>query len=76
MTLARAGENDDALDAFRRVVRLQPAEPRGHFNLAVQLERMGQRDEALPVYRHFLSIAPEDAFAGERSRAEQALRNQ
>jgi hypothetical protein len=37
---------------------------------------MGQRDEALPVYRHFLSIAPEDAFAGERSRAEQALRNQ
>jgi len=74
MTLARGGKNEEALQAFRKVLELDPTEPRGIFNLAVQLDRTGARDEAIELYRRFLEISIEDVFPRERARAREALR--
>jgi Flp pilus assembly protein TadD len=74
MTLARAGRNQEALQAFRKVAELDPTEPRGIFNLAVQLDRTGSRDEAAERYRRFLEISTEAEFPRERARAREALK--
>jgi len=50
------------------------AEPRGIFNLAVQLDRTGARGEALELYRRFLEISTDAEFPRERARAREALK--
>jgi Flp pilus assembly protein TadD len=74
MSLARAGKSQEALDAFRKVVELDPEEPGGLFNLAVQLERTGAREEALGLYRRFLEVGTDPKFSRERARAMEALK--
>ena len=74
MSLARGGRDDEALQAFRKVVELDREEPRGFFNLAVELDRTGARDEALALYRRFLDISTDAEFPRERARAGEALK--
>jgi tetratricopeptide (TPR) repeat protein len=46
--LARLGRNDEAMQAFRKVVELEPTHLHARFYLAVLLEGAGKRAEALP----------------------------
>ena len=73
MTLARMGRNEEALQAFSKVVGIDPEGARGYFNLAVQLERMDRTEEALSAYERFMSLSSEELFPRERQRASSAI---
>ena len=73
MALAVAGRNDEALAAFRDVVRIEPMMAPGFLNLAIHLERMKRFPEALQAYRKFMELSSEEEFAQLRARAEAAI---
>jgi arylsulfatase A-like enzyme/Flp pilus assembly protein TadD len=74
MALAMAGKNEEALAAFRDVVRLAPGMAPGYLNLAIHLERMKLFPEALEAYRKFLDLSSEDEFARQRELAAAAIK--
>ncbi len=74
MALAAAGENEEALAAFRDAVRIAPEMAPSYLNLAVHLERMKRYPEALEVYRRFLDLSTEDEFARQRQAATAAIK--
>ena len=73
MSYVSLGRNTDASEVFRSAVQLYPKEARGHFNLAVQLERMEQNQEALAAYKTFMSFSTDEELPRERTRARAAI---
>lgn len=61
MTLGAAGRHEEALGAFREVVRLKPDFAGGHQNLGVGLASLGRWEEALQAYQAALRLAPDFA---------------
>ena len=74
MALAMEGKNEEALAAFRDVVRLEPEMAPGYLNLAVHLERMQHFPEALETYQKFLDLSSEGEFPRERRHATAAIK--
>jgi arylsulfatase A-like enzyme/Tfp pilus assembly protein PilF len=74
MVFAMEGKNDEALAAFRDVVRIAPGMSPGYLNLAVHLERMHRFPEAVKAYKIFITLSSEDEFARERKRAADAVK--
>jgi len=75
--LARAGRDEDALDAYAAVIELEPAHPNVHYNRANALARLGRDAEAALAYERALELDPDDAGAREaleELRADAALR--
>jgi tetratricopeptide (TPR) repeat protein len=54
---------DDARDAYRRVLELDPAHADAHVNLGRLLQEEGAREPALEHYRAALAAAPDHAVA-------------
>lgn len=59
---------DDAIKNFKEAVRLAPADPEYHLNLARARARFGQWEEALTSLRDFLDLEP-DTRLRDRFRA-------
>lgn len=61
--LARAyynsGQHGRAVDAFRELLTIDPANAYGHFGLGQALKQVGQRDEARTHLRLACAMAPE-----------------
>ncbi len=74
MALAMAGKDDEALAAFRNVVRIEPTMALGFLNLAIHLERMKRFPEALEAYQKFMDLSSEGEFAQFRERAAAAIK--
>ena len=74
MVLAMAGQNEEALTAFRDVVRIDPEMTLGYLNLAVHLERMHRFSEALEVYQKFMDLSSEEQFGRQRELAAEAIK--
>lgn len=60
-TAMREGRFSDAVDAYRQMVRLDPADPVSYKFLGVALARSGQPDEALKQYARALQLDPKNA---------------
>jgi len=73
MALAMGGKNEEALAAFRDVVRIEPEMAPGYLNLAIHLERMQRFPEALETYQKFMDLSSEQGFARERKHAAAAI---
>lgn len=56
--LLRQNRFDEAVDQFRKALKLQPNSADAHSNLAVALQRHGRRDEAIELYRTALQVRP------------------
>jgi len=52
------GNPDDAIAAFRRVLRLDPERTEAHYEIGVTLERSGRKADALEEYRIAVEMAP------------------
>jgi tetratricopeptide (TPR) repeat protein len=52
--------HEEALDALRRAVELDPAQPRFRFNLANVLEIMGLPEEAETHFQRYIELEPSD----------------
>ena len=50
----KLGHPDEALDSWRRALRLDPQQGRAHLYLAQTLDRQGQFEDAIPHYAMFL----------------------
>jgi Flp pilus assembly protein TadD len=74
MALAMAGKNEEALAAFRDVVRIEPEMAPGYLNLAIHLERMQRFPEALVAYQKFMDLSSEQEFAQQRRLAAAAIK--
>jgi SAM-dependent methyltransferase len=61
--LQRAGRTADALEAYRKVLRLAPANPEAHNNMAVVLNAAGRRDDAVAAWRRAVRLRPGYALA-------------
>ncbi len=61
--LARRGETEEAIDRYRKAIRLRPAYPEAHHNLGLTLMSQGKVDEALACYAQTLRLQPEHAGA-------------
>jgi tetratricopeptide (TPR) repeat protein len=60
-------EGGVSLEGLRKIVALNPASPRAHFSLALNLEQEGSLDEAMASYRSALHLRPDfmEARLGE-----------
>ena len=56
--LIRQNQYDEAVDQFRKALKLQPNSADAHGNLAVALQRHGRRDEAIEHYQLALHLRP------------------
>jgi arylsulfatase A-like enzyme/Tfp pilus assembly protein PilF len=72
--LAMEGKNEEALAAFRDVVRIEPEMAPGYLNLAIHLERMDRLSEALELYQKFMDLSSEREFARQREIATSAIK--
>ena len=63
MCLARRGQVDEAIDHYRKALKIKPDFAEAHINLGNALARRGQVDEAISHYRKALEIKPENAEA-------------
>ncbi|GAB6039868.1 tetratricopeptide repeat protein [Endothiovibrio diazotrophicus] len=57
------GEFEEALQAARQAVRLDPTTPDAHSNLGIALQSLGRLEEAEAAYRRALAIRPDFAEA-------------
>lgn len=55
--LYKAGRLDEAIDAFKAVLLIDPSDAPSHFNLGEILEARGRRGEAVESYERFLACA-------------------
>lgn len=58
-----AGDDEAALEALRRWLKVEPMDHRVHLELAVQLHRMGRRQDAVAEYEKLLERAPDSSLA-------------
>lgn len=58
--LARQGQPEEALEAYRRLVKLDPKNKAGHLGMAAILEAMGRSEEAILAYKRALTIDGDD----------------
>lgn len=56
--LQRAGRYEDALEAFRSVLELDPDSATAHYDLGVTYARMGRPEEAVDEYERALELQP------------------
>jgi eukaryotic-like serine/threonine-protein kinase len=52
------GQNEKALEEFKRVIELEPENVTGWNDLAGAYERMGRYPESIPAYRKSIELAP------------------
>jgi len=57
----REGLLDDAIEAYREALRINPESASAHYNLGLALYHKGLLDEAIEAYREALRINPESA---------------
>jgi spermidine synthase len=69
VALAKLGRPDEAAEAFRRAVALNPADARTRFNLGMLLERQGRSAEAAREYLEAARLEPGWPAPQERLRA-------
>jgi tetratricopeptide (TPR) repeat protein len=58
---AKTGQNDKAIDATQRALRINPEHAAAWHNLAVCYEKTAKDDKAIDAYRHSLRIDLQDA---------------
>lgn len=61
--LARSGQLDDAIEAFREALALRPGYPVALYNLGVSLLAKGRLREAVEALREATSTSPDDVLA-------------
>ena len=59
--LAKVGKTDEAVEQFRKALRIDRDFPDAHRNLAVLQLQLGQREEAVIHLREVLRLQPDDA---------------
>ena len=59
--LAEKGDNEAAIDAFRKALAIDPHYDKAHYELGVVLARRGRSDEAVEHYQEVLKTQPHDA---------------
>ena len=72
--LAQLGEEEKALDAWRRALELDSAQYEALFNLAVLTGRHRQYEEARRYLERFVAEAPREGYAEETAEARRLLR--
>lgn len=73
MSYAAMKDDDQAVRYFKEAIAMQPQNPGGHFNLAVELDRTGHPKEALQAYKTFLTLSAGKGFVDQRKKAEEAV---
>ncbi|MCZ7589372.1 MAG: tetratricopeptide repeat protein [Gaiella sp.] len=53
-----------AVDAYKRLVALQPDDPNVQLELAQAAQQVGDAQTAIAAYEQFLKLAPDDPSAG------------
>jgi len=61
--LYKKGLLDEAIQAYREALRINPKDATTHYNVGVALYKKGLLDEAVQAYREALRINPEYAVA-------------
>ena len=61
VALYREGLFDEAIQAYREALRIDPANASANYNMGLALYRKGLFDEAIQAYREALRIKPESA---------------
>jgi Tfp pilus assembly protein PilF/4-amino-4-deoxy-L-arabinose transferase-like glycosyltransferase len=56
-------EYEEAIEAYRRSLSLQPGQYRAHYNMAAALQNLNRIDEAIEQYRQALRLEPSHAAA-------------
>lgn len=74
LTLARAGQTDDALVAAERAQRLAPRDPRVYYRLATLRLSRGEREQAEQLALKGLSLGPDQALRDELRQLLQKIR--
>lgn len=64
-TCQQAGEYGEALDAYDRVLQIDPEDQAALYNKGVVLLAIGRGEDAEAVLRHLLEIAPDHALAAK-----------
>lgn len=59
ITLSRNGLHGRALEVYRRVQALDPANPAVHYNMGLAFDRLGQLDAAVRAYEKAVEIRPD-----------------
>ena len=67
--LLELGKFDEAIEQYRRALRIQPLDADTHYSLGELLQRRGRPDEAASEYRETLRINPRHVAAAQRLRA-------
>jgi general secretion pathway protein A len=63
LALYREGLLDEAVEAYREALRINPGNASAHYNLGLALYHKGLLDEAIQAYRQALRINPENVNA-------------
>ncbi len=63
---ARLGDDEAAVEAWRRAVLRKPDYLEAGYNLGLALERLGRTDEALRTYESLLRWYPRESLLRER----------
>ncbi len=66
-------EYEQAVEAYRQSLQLQPGQYRAHYNLALALKKLNRIDEAIEQYRQALRLEP--GHAGARAELDALLGN-
>ena len=73
MSYAALKDDEKAVQYFKEAIKMQPQNPPGYFNLAVQLERIGETNEAIATYKRFLELTSGKGFVRLRKRATDSI---
>jgi len=60
---AGLGQNDAAVESYKKAVLLKPSYAKAHYNLGGALQETGQLDEAVKSYESAIALEPENAEA-------------
>ena len=60
-TLSAAGQDENAIPAFERAIKLSPGLPGAPADLAMALQRLGRQQEAIPWFQKALETEPANA---------------